>query len=223
MQIRLFGDPLAKGGEIPIQTIRLSIELETKNEILVHEPSLDVVCDFVDGKAFGDAFGIALRSISGWWTVKSASIRNTKAVILTIKRDTVIAPTQTRIVPFCLSQTDVFRLDSIDVDVEAISHDGTHRNIAVVIPVHHQSLWNQTLYQPIKATYFYALEMPTAFLAVPPVFENSGKKSPPILALRMCLLLFGLEIQRILQMVPVSTSLMHLFGQSLFPAIDKVG
>ncbi|KAG6878795.1 hypothetical protein C0993_008094 [Termitomyces sp. T159_Od127] len=76
--MRLFGDPFAQGGEIPIQIIRLNIELETKNELLVHEPSLDVVCDFVDGKAFGDAFGITLRSVSGWWTVKRASIRNTK-------------------------------------------------------------------------------------------------------------------------------------------------
>lgn len=108
-------------------------------------------------------------------------------MILTIKRDTVIAPTQTRIVPFYLSQTDVFRLHSIDVEVKAISRDGVHRTIAVLIPVHHQRLWNQTLYQPIKATYFYALEMPTAFLVVPPVLQNFGGKSPPILALRMCL------------------------------------
>ncbi|KAG5718671.1 3',5'-cyclic-nucleotide phosphodiesterase [Termitomyces sp. T112] len=183
-EIRLFGDPAAKGEEIPIQTIRLDIQLEAQNELLVHEPSLDVVCDFVDGKAFGNAFGIALRSISGWWVVKSALIRNTKAVVLTIKRDTVIAPTQTRIVPFSLSQSDVFRLPNIDAELEVISRDGLHKKIiTVILPVHHQCPWNQTSYQPIKATYFYALEMPTAFLVVPPVLQSFDKKSPPILAL----------------------------------------
>ncbi|KAG6874319.1 hypothetical protein C0995_001544 [Termitomyces sp. Mi166 len=187
--IRLFGDPAAEGAENPIQTIRLDIQLEAQKELLVHEPSLDVVCDFVDGKAFGDAFGIALRSISGWWTVKNVSIRNTKAVILTIKRDTVIAPSQTRIVPLSFSQMDVFQLPSIDADLEVITRDGLHKIIAVILPVCHQRLWNETSYQPIKTTYFYALDMPTAFLVVPPIFQNYGKKTPPILALLRVLFL----------------------------------
>ncbi|KAG6909825.1 hypothetical protein DXG01_015098 [Tephrocybe rancida] len=83
-EIRLFGDPAVKGSEVPTQTIRLSVNLEVPYESLLHEPSQDVVGDFVDGKAFGDAFGIGLRSVSGWWTVKSASVRNTEVSITTM-------------------------------------------------------------------------------------------------------------------------------------------
>lgn len=32
-----------------------------------HEPTQDAVCDFVDGIAFGEALGVAMRSVSGWW------------------------------------------------------------------------------------------------------------------------------------------------------------
>ena len=45
----------------------------------VHEPSQDVICDFVDGIAFGDALGIGIRCDSGWWTVVDVTVKNTQA------------------------------------------------------------------------------------------------------------------------------------------------
>jgi hypothetical protein len=40
----------------------------------VREPAQDVTCDFIGGYAFGDAIGIGLRSVSGWWTVKDVTL-----------------------------------------------------------------------------------------------------------------------------------------------------
>lgn len=58
-----------QNSETPVQIIRLTIEIEDITTLLAHEPSQDVICDFVDGSAFGHAIGIGIRSISGWWTV----------------------------------------------------------------------------------------------------------------------------------------------------------
>lgn len=78
LQIRLFGDPATRGVELPTQIIRLVIEVEDFSlaEPFVHEPSQDVICDFLGGYAFGDALGIGLRSISGWWTVVDVVARD---------------------------------------------------------------------------------------------------------------------------------------------------
>jgi len=37
--------------------------------LLQRQPLQDVVCDFVSGYAFGDCIGVAIQSLSGWWTV----------------------------------------------------------------------------------------------------------------------------------------------------------
>ncbi|KAG6832731.1 hypothetical protein H0H92_012303 [Tricholoma furcatifolium] len=168
---------------VPVQTIQLSVELEASTQVLVHEPAQDIACDFVDGKAFGDAIGIAMRSVSGWWTVTGASVRNTEVIKLSAKRDTIIAPTQTRIVPFSIAQIDKFELSTLDVSLEVTSPEGGHETVDIKIPVKHRHRWNQTSYERIKATYFYGLDMPTAFLVVPPIHHTSGKTFPPILAL----------------------------------------
>jgi hypothetical protein len=72
LQIRLFGDPVVQeGSDVPVQHIKLEIDLEDSSgeTFYVHEPSQDVICDFVDGYAFGDTVGIGLRSREGGWTV----------------------------------------------------------------------------------------------------------------------------------------------------------
>ena len=58
----------------------LSIKLTAKVEEAPAESTVQLVsdytvaCDFVDGWAFGDALGVGVRSISGWWTVTSVSL-----------------------------------------------------------------------------------------------------------------------------------------------------
>jgi len=182
-EIRLFGDPTVQGSEVPIQTIRLAVEPESIVHSLVHEPSQDVICDFIDGTAFGDAIGIAMRSISGWWTVTNATAHVSKEMTLTIQRPTVIAPSQTRVVPLLLSLHDLFHLPTIGVDLAVISNEGVTKTIAVKIPVNHHGRWTPSFSKPIKATYFYSPSIPTAFLAVPPVLRTLGETHPPILAL----------------------------------------
>lgn len=67
-KIRLFGDPHVMNTEIPTQVITLSVEVERNQMTAQHESSQDVICDFVDGLAFGEAIGIGFRS-SIWSTV----------------------------------------------------------------------------------------------------------------------------------------------------------
>lgn len=50
--------------------------MESKPEKVVREASHDVTCDFVDGFAFGDALGVGLRSVDGWWTVEELVLPN---------------------------------------------------------------------------------------------------------------------------------------------------
>ena len=49
--------------------ISVAVSAQVKHRTVVRQESHDVVCDFVDGFAFGDALGIGLRSIDGWWVV----------------------------------------------------------------------------------------------------------------------------------------------------------
>jgi len=59
---------------VPVQNIKLTVDVENTSLPVVREPSQDVVCNFVDGQAFGSAVGIGLKSTSGWWTVESVEV-----------------------------------------------------------------------------------------------------------------------------------------------------
>ena len=67
-KISLFGDPRVMNTEVPTQVISLSVEVESDQVTVQHESSQDVICDFVDGLAFGEVIGIGFRS-SVWSTV----------------------------------------------------------------------------------------------------------------------------------------------------------
>ncbi len=56
----------------------MDIELLTSDPSthVTHEPTQDVICDFVDGWAFGNALGIGIRSVDGWWTVKEVTFED---------------------------------------------------------------------------------------------------------------------------------------------------
>ena len=73
-QIRLFGDP---GDGIPVQSLRLTVELEAIAEPSAQAvPTHHVYPDFLDGLAFGDAIGLGVRSVAGWWSIADVELQN---------------------------------------------------------------------------------------------------------------------------------------------------
>ncbi|KAI0747842.1 hypothetical protein C8Q80DRAFT_1219255 [Daedaleopsis nitida] len=188
-EIRLFGDPLHEGSNTPKLSISLTVDIEHDEQSyfpVARDESHDVLPDFVDGWAFGDAIGLGLRGLEGWWTV--VGIR-TSAVIsdyveLSLVQETRIAPTQTRIVPFRLTQTKPVSAEKIEFTLKLRSGDMTSE-ILVTIPVQHQAQWTSTEVPSagIKASYFFSTSMPTLFVVSPPKDPNGDTPSPPILAL----------------------------------------
>jgi hypothetical protein len=75
IQIRLFGDPRTAGSEVPTLSLSVDIRFESHAINIRREASHDVVPDFVEGYAFGNALGIGLRCLSThWWTVTALSL-----------------------------------------------------------------------------------------------------------------------------------------------------
>lgn len=71
----MFGDPRTySASDMPVLSLHVTVEMENRVEEVVRDPLQDVTCDFVDGFAFGEAFGFGLRSVDGWWTVKNATL-----------------------------------------------------------------------------------------------------------------------------------------------------
>ena len=57
--------------------VTLAVEVEDPAAVevqVVRADSHDVSCDFVRGWAFGDALGVGVRSVDGWWTVVGLSV-----------------------------------------------------------------------------------------------------------------------------------------------------
>ncbi|KAF9459360.1 hypothetical protein BDZ94DRAFT_1199681 [Collybia nuda] len=180
-EIRLFGDPNIQGTDIPVQRITLTIALETPFITPVLEPSQDVVCDFVDGWAFGNALGVGIRSISHWWTVESISTDNAKGIQLTLQHQSRLAPTQTRIIPILLSQDRTYEEPKIPIRLTLTSKDRTI-TVSTFLTIRHLSGWSASTYDTIKATYFFGISTPTAFKVIPPIYQ-SPNFTVPILAL----------------------------------------
>ncbi|KAG7452898.1 uncharacterized protein BT62DRAFT_989922 [Guyanagaster necrorhizus] len=179
-EIRLFGDPHSQGRKIPVQSISISVKFDDALASVVRESTQDVVCNFVDSFAFGDAIGIGLRSVHGWWTVTNVSTDPSSGLFLTLVRPTRIVEGQTRIVPVRITQTRPFSQASIDLKLTLTS--GASEIVTIEsLPVDQLSGWTESVYSPIKGTYFYARSMPTVFTALPPRY--SGPPKPPILAL----------------------------------------
>ena len=81
-QIRLFGDPGARNSEIPVQTLSFRVQVQSDDAFFVYHPSQTVICDFIDGFAFGEAMGIGIQSIVGWWTVTDVDLQSDSKVPL---------------------------------------------------------------------------------------------------------------------------------------------
>ena len=76
----MFGDPLTQGSEVPKLSISIDIGIESKQKrTLSHDDSHNVIPDFVEGWAFGDAVGVGLRCPAGedQCTVTSVKIQDT--------------------------------------------------------------------------------------------------------------------------------------------------
>ncbi|KAJ7445786.1 hypothetical protein B0H11DRAFT_2086878 [Mycena galericulata] len=185
-EIRLFGDP-GKRGIPPVQSINLTIELEVPRNSVKLEPSQHVLCDFVDGYAFGDAIGLGVRSLAGWWTVTDASLAaKSEAFSVELLRPTRIAPSQMRIVPLRLIQTEKYTKSTLTMSLTLTSDVGADSvTISVQLPLKHLPPWSKKTLSTTRGTYFYAQEMPTAFEAFPPLLENieDRQPQPPILCL----------------------------------------
>ncbi|KAJ7771786.1 hypothetical protein B0H16DRAFT_1772103, partial [Mycena metata] len=182
--IRLFGD---SGRSAPTQKIKLTIDVEEPSDSAVLEPTQDVLCDFLDGFAFGDALGLGVRSRGGWWTVTDAVLASkSDGLDVELLRSTTIAPSQTRIVPLRIVQTARFTKSALHIKLTLSSETQTKpMTLSVSLPVKHLPAWSTNNLSAIMGSYFYAQEMPTLFAAFPPLLENleNQEPQPPILAL----------------------------------------
>ncbi|KAH9857796.1 hypothetical protein C2E23DRAFT_719844 [Lenzites betulinus] len=185
-EIRLFGDPRHDGSNVPKLSINLTVDIEEPLLSITRSPSHDVYSDFVDGWAFGDALGVGLYSVDGWWTVKSAAVSEELAgdIELDVVQQTRLAPGQHRIIPIKLTQTRPVGVEQLKFTLEVSSAKITS-SVEIVIPVQNRVHWTTIKDEPysIKATYFFAASTPTAFIVAPPDEPNAGLPQPPILAL----------------------------------------
>ncbi|TFY55536.1 hypothetical protein EVJ58_g8182 [Rhodofomes roseus] len=193
-EIRLFGDPRFSGDKtgVPTLSIKLSVDLEPvpAEDTVEIVPGHGVACDFVDGWAFGDAFGVGVRSVSGWWTVNSVSLATpdlADQLNITLLQNTSLAPTQARIVPIKLFQLLPFGGHEIPVELhlESKGDDAVTRTLYTSITVRQHPHWSPSEIPEagIQATYFYSGSTPTAFLVKPPEEPNEGPPRIPVLAL----------------------------------------
>ncbi|KAL7283154.1 hypothetical protein ACG7TL_002580 [Trametes sanguinea] len=176
-EIRLFGDPRHGGSGVPKLSISLTVDIEVPTPSVVLTPSHDILCDFVEGWAFGDALGVGLTSRDGWWTVQniSAASEFQEALQLDILQETRIAPTQTRIVPIKLTQSLPVTAEALKFTLTIVSDETTSR-LDVALQVKHRAHWGEVVESSagagIKGSYFWGGSTPTAFLATAPYRPN---------------------------------------------------
>ncbi|KAH7909149.1 hypothetical protein BJ138DRAFT_1090031 [Hygrophoropsis aurantiaca] len=201
-EIRLFGDSHVYNSSYPILSLNIQVDMETPELRVVHAPSHDIVCDFVDGIAFGSALGVGLRSVNGWWRIVGIKVMPSEdeldavrdGVKLSLPNEITLAPSQTRIVPISLTQTGPLSPTVTELPVELLvlrETDGTLKSdktipIRIVMKLKHTPQWTSTEYTPIKASYMFSQSIPTAFLVLPPKEQNGEDNQAaraPILAL----------------------------------------
>ncbi|KAH9925275.1 uncharacterized protein B0H18DRAFT_1170833 [Fomitopsis serialis] len=191
-EIRLFGDPRFNGDKsgIPTLSIKLSVDLEpvpTESTVEII-PDHSVTCDFVDGWAFGDALGVGVRSVSGWWNIDGVSLATaelTDRLNLTLLQNTALAPTQTRIVPLKIVQLLPFGGHEIPVALHLTSRNNATTTLHTSIPVRQHPHWSPSEVPAagIQATYLYGSSSPTAFLVMPPEEPNEDGAGVDILSM----------------------------------------
>lgn len=218
--------------EVPVQKLGVRVQIQEPRPSVIHQESQDVICDFLNGYAFGNILGVGIQSLKGWWTVETVEISTATTVTMVplvtpfIGSSTkqgvdvelqvtplVVAPLQTRIVPFFLRQSAPFPGNALELDIH-LKSGSLSETISISLPaVHHQLASSEG--QALKGTFLFTGSSPTAFLAIPPAL-NSPRQQPPILALRQLISkpTFLHLTWTSLQMVQASMSLANLSGKS---------
>ncbi len=163
--------------------------MEAPCPYIAHHKPQDIICDFLNGYAFGNVLGVGIQSLKGWWTVDSvemniaATASNTNQGVDVELQATpiIIAPLQTRVVPFFLNQSAPFTGDTLGLVIH-LKSGSLSENISVFLPVVHHQLTSSER-KALKGTFLSAATSLSAFLAIPPALSNP-QQQPPILALR---------------------------------------
>ncbi|KAH8108461.1 hypothetical protein DFH11DRAFT_1632998 [Phellopilus nigrolimitatus] len=188
-EIRLFGDPRDYGEETPTLKISVSVSVEEKRNDIIRQVSHDVVCDFVNGYAFGNALGVGIRSLDSWWAVEDIKLpsNSSTALSLSLRNKLKIAPSQTRIIPILMEQNAPFFGNEITflLILSEISSNANASKVAVpvTLPLRRISSWSVSTHEAIRASFFFAASHATLFLAKPPIFPSPDGTSVPIVAL----------------------------------------
>ncbi|KAI0075479.1 hypothetical protein K474DRAFT_1691814 [Panus rudis PR-1116 ss-1] len=187
-EIRLFGDPRASDTPVPKLQLSLAVEINVPTPELAFLSSHDISPDFVDGWAFGDAVGLGVHSVEGFWEVLNVSTADVALVetisVEMLKKGFPIVPKQTRVIPIKIHQRKPTNLDKISIQIYATSEATGLRVYNADISIRHLPQWSPSAFTSIKATYFYA-NTPTAFLVTPPIEPTAEdeQRRAPILAL----------------------------------------
>jgi hypothetical protein len=84
-EFRLFGDPMdVEGQQTPIQKLQFDFKFQENNTSpLILEPQMDVIPDFVGGRALADdgALGIGVKAVDGGWEVVKVSSSSSVGLI----------------------------------------------------------------------------------------------------------------------------------------------
>lgn len=180
----------------------VSITLEPRQDVAL-DPALHVVCDFVQGWAFGNALGIAIRAIGGTWEVMkvevgismASSVCHRSAFLgsflitpqfsVSLLQKQRLAPSQTRVVPILINQLKAFQEPILQLFVTLLDSQASSQiTLLPTFDIRHWSSWGDVVkYKAIQATYFLA-GTPILYQAIPPLLPNHGPSKPPIIALR---------------------------------------
>ncbi|EJD53346.1 hypothetical protein AURDEDRAFT_149076 [Auricularia subglabra TFB-10046 SS5] len=115
-EIRLFGDPLVQGRVVPSIEIDFTVAFDKRvGASIVRESQLDVVPDFVDGYALGDALSLGVRNADTQKAVDvvDVSAEGSSITATLLKSPTRIASRQTRLLTVKLAQSAAFKGDRL--------------------------------------------------------------------------------------------------------------
>ncbi|KZT53551.1 hypothetical protein CALCODRAFT_474549 [Calocera cornea HHB12733] len=192
-EIRLFGDPLfSTGGDQPITHIGVDVALRA----IRHGPeplhAEDVTPEFVDGWAFGSAFGIGIRAGSVGVELDGVEVDGVSGPDIqfiiaykSLDRKWSLAPLQTRIIPLRISQSGPIpaAVESIPFSISFSTPDRAHAYIVDVdIPIkHRRPWWTHKEHETLLSTYLLS-GLPQAFVALPPLSPNpAGSVAAPVI------------------------------------------
>ncbi|KIJ29883.1 hypothetical protein M422DRAFT_214788 [Sphaerobolus stellatus SS14] len=183
-EIRLFGDPKAFGRKIPVLDLGINISLEYREQGIISDPNLHVICDFVEGWAFGTVLGLGIHSSGEDWEVTGVQTASASfSLTLLHERERLVA-SQTRIIPVLLNQKAPYLGKNLAIELAITNRrDLSYSSIKILLQLSHREFWdNTTNAGGITASYLLN-GIPTSYIAVPPQLPNGVIPRPAVLAL----------------------------------------